>query len=246
MAAYKKFARWYDTFMEDIPYAQWADYIIKELKKYDIVPCMENVRRKEDVILELGCGTGSMARYLCMEGYRVVGIDISADMIKESQKKFIPGFEAYVADMRVPLLHSGSCKAIVSVCDSMNYLIKKSDFDLTMKAASYQLCSGGIFIFDLKTEEFYRDELADNVFTDRAGNVSYVWENYYDERTHINTYDITFYEKLFGNLCLRYMERHRQRAYSYNQVEHVAEKYGFKLLEYNVKGERAYYVLSKP
>ncbi len=245
MAAYKKFARWYDAFMADIPYNDWADYVIEKLKKYDVVPRDKGQQKNGDIVLELGCGTGSMARYLCMEGYRVVGIDISADMIEEAGKKLIPNFEAYVADMRAPFLRSGSCKGIVSVCDSMNYLTSRTDLELTMKAAAYQLCDGGVFIFDMKTEEFYRDELGDNVFTDRAGRVSYVWENHYDEKRHINTYDITFYEKLVGRLCASYTERHRQRAYSYNQVKNMAKKCGLKLSEYQVKGERAYYILKK-
>ena len=76
MAAYKKFAGWYDAFMSDIPYGQWADYVIGKLKKYNVKPCIEQ-RRADGIILELGCGTGSMSRYLCMEGYKVVGIDIS-------------------------------------------------------------------------------------------------------------------------------------------------------------------------
>lgn len=244
MAAYKKFARWYDAFMADIPYGQWAGYVIGKLKKYNVKPCIEQ-GRADGIILELGCGTGSMSRYLCMEGYKVVGIDISADMVNEAKRKIIPNFEPYVADMRAPLLEPGSCAGIVSVCDSMNYLTTRVDLELTMKAAAYQLCDGGVFIFDMKTEEFYRSELGDNVFTDRAGRISYVWENHYNKRTNINIYDITFYKKIAGNLCLSYTEHHRQRAYSKKFIKAAAQKYGFELLEYEVKGERAYYILKK-
>ena len=243
MTAYKKFAKWYDSFMADIPYGEWAEYIIKQLKSYGLEPYKQD--EADNVILELGCGTGSMARYLCMEGYKVVGIDISRDMVEEAERKIIPGFKAYVGDMRVPFLEKGSCRGIVSVCDSMNYLISKSDVELTMKAAATQLCSGGIFIFDMKTDSFYRKELGDNVFTDRAGRISYVWENHYDVKTHTNTYDITFYRRLVGKLCLSYRERHRQRAYSPAYIRKTAQKYGFEMRGYTVKGERAYYTLRR-
>ena len=33
MAAYRKFAQWYDSFMSDIPYGEWAEYIIDRLKE---------------------------------------------------------------------------------------------------------------------------------------------------------------------------------------------------------------------
>lgn len=248
MAAYKKFARWYDRFMADIPYGEWAEYVIGQLKRYGIEPDAADNGAEDlggNVVLELGCGTGSMARYLCMEGYRVVGIDLSPDMIKEADRKLIPGFEAYVGDMRVPFLENESCAGIISVCDSMNYLTAKSDVELTIKAAAMQLKSGGVFIFDMKTDRFYREELADNAFTDRAGSISYVWENHYDERTHVNTYDITFYRRLIGGLCLSYRERHRQRAYSRTFIEKTARSFGFELCDYKVKDERAYYTLRK-
>ena len=40
MAAYRKFAQWYDSFMSDIPYGEWAEYIIDRLKEHGVVPDM--------------------------------------------------------------------------------------------------------------------------------------------------------------------------------------------------------------
>ncbi len=239
MAAYKRFAKKYDAFMRDIPYGRWAEYAIDGLRRYGV--------RAEDgcMLLEFGCGTGSMARYFCMEGYDVVGIDLSEHMVKEAAEKFIPGFEAYTADMRVPFLCDESCDGVVSFCDSMNYLTSLSDMKLTMKAAAKQLKKGGIFMFDMKTDCFYRDELGDNVFADRVGRDSYIWENHYDTDRHINTYDITFYHRIFGGICTSFTERHVQRAFSKRQVVQTAVKYGLSLKEYRVKGERAYYIFKK-
>ena len=97
----------------------------------------------------------------------------------------------------------------------------------------------------MKTDSFYKNELGDNVFADRAGRVSYVWQNHYDEKTHINTYDITFYRRIFANICLSCSEKHRQRAYSVKQIRDIAAKCGMELLEHTVRGERAYYILKK-
>ena len=67
--------------MRDIPYGRWAEYVIDRLRRY-------GVRAEDDcVLLELGCGTGSMSRYFCMEGYKVVGIDLSESMVKEAAGK---------------------------------------------------------------------------------------------------------------------------------------------------------------
>lgn len=246
MRAYRKFASLYDSFMCDIPYGEWSEYVIGKFKKYGVMPpeTMKN-SGTDGLLLELGCGTGSMARYLCMEGYRVVGLDLSPDMVKEAKKKLIPGFEAHVWDMRTPFLEGEGCSGIVSVCDSMNYLTGKDDIRLTMKAAAMQLRKGGVFIFDMKTDRFYREELGDNVFADHSGRDAYIWENHYDGEKHINTYDITFYHRVFGRLCTSFTERHVQRAFSPRQVCRTAGEYGLHLCEYEVRDERAYYIFDK-
>ena len=234
----------YDMFMSDIPYGEWAEYVIGRIKAYGIKPAQPG--QDGELILELGCGTGNMSRYLCMEGYRVVGIDLSPCMVKMASRKIIPDFEAHVGDMRVPFFQEGCrCRCIVSLCDSMNYLAGRHDLELAIKAAANQLEVGGIFLFDMKTEEFFRQELGDNVFADRCKRASYIWENHYDERRHINTYDITFYYRIIGGLWGSFTEHHVQRAYSRRQVEAAADKYGLALKECCLRGEREYYILQK-
>ena len=49
MEAYTNFAEVYDTFMDNVPYDEWADYIERMLKEYQI---------SDGLVLELGCGTG--------------------------------------------------------------------------------------------------------------------------------------------------------------------------------------------
>ena len=244
MDSYRRFAKVYDLFMKDIPYARWSRYAIECLKRYGIEPVGKEL--EGELVLELGCGTGNISRYLCMEGYRVVGIDISPYMIREASRKLIPGFEAYVGDMRVPFFKDGRrCRCIVSLCDSMNYLVKSHDLELTLKAAAYQLEKGGIFLFDLKTEEYFSKELGDNIFADRCRRAAYIWENHYDNERHINTYNITFYYRIIGGIYGSFRERHVQRAYSNRQVSELADRYGFVIRENTKKGEREYYILQK-
>ncbi|MGN1267469.1 MAG: class I SAM-dependent methyltransferase, partial [Dorea sp.] len=46
MDAYTSFARVYDTFMDNVPYREWADYYETVLKEYGI---------EEGLVLDLGC-----------------------------------------------------------------------------------------------------------------------------------------------------------------------------------------------
>lgn len=240
--AYNRFAKVYDIFMNDIPYGEWAEYVINRLKSCGINPLKSK-------LLELGCGTGNMAKFFCMEGMHVTGIDLSEQMVKVANNKLIPNFMAYTHDMRVPFGKKEEYDVVVSLCDSMNYLADKTDMQLTFKAANRELKKDGIFLFDLKTDDFFRNELGDGIFADNRKNLSYIWENHYDEKKHINIYDITFFVKFlkFGKRGLYYSfkEHHVQRAYRTEYIINLAKQNGFELLEKEEKNERIYYILKK-
>ena len=51
MEAYTSFAEVYDTFMDNVPYEEWADYLEDRLKEYGV---------KDGLVLELGCGDGAL------------------------------------------------------------------------------------------------------------------------------------------------------------------------------------------
>ena len=78
MEPYTGFASVYDLFMEDIPYEQWKVFIVERLEKYGIT---------EGLVLDLGCGTGRMTRLLAQQGYEMIGIDLSAEMLSAAQRK---------------------------------------------------------------------------------------------------------------------------------------------------------------
>lgn len=244
--AYRKFARLYDIFMSEIPYDEWAELCINKLREYGAGPTVKgSLHDRKTNILELGCGTGNMSAYLCMEGYQVTGTDISEEMIVQARKKQIPDLDLYVADMRLPFFNGTKFDCVVSLCDSMNYLADRSDMELTFRAVHSELAKGGIFLFDLKTDSFYKNELGDNIFADNRKGCSYIWENHYDSERHINIYNITFYYKIIRGLYGRFTEHHVQRAYSRKYIKMLAVKHGFEVLEIIGHQERDYFLLKK-
>ena len=78
MQAYTSFAQVYDTFMDNVPYEEWGEYICEVLKEYKI---------KDALVLELGCGTGSLTEYLAGKGYDMIGVDNSMDMLELAMEK---------------------------------------------------------------------------------------------------------------------------------------------------------------
>lgn len=78
MEAYGKFAQVYDMFMDNIDYEKWAEYIEEHLKARGI---------EDGLVLELGCGTGTMTGLLAQKGYDMIGVDNSEEMLAEAMKK---------------------------------------------------------------------------------------------------------------------------------------------------------------
>lgn len=75
---YGSFAQVYDTFMDNIDYPQWESYLKGLLQSYGV---------DGGLVLELGCGTGSMTELLAADGYDMIGVDNSEDMLEIAQEK---------------------------------------------------------------------------------------------------------------------------------------------------------------
>ncbi len=78
MGAYEKFAQVYDLFMDNIDYEEWADYITDHLREYGI---------EDGLVLELGCGTGTMTGLLADKGYDMIGVDNSRRCLRRQWRK---------------------------------------------------------------------------------------------------------------------------------------------------------------
>lgn len=142
MEAYSDFARVYDIFMDNVEYEKWAEYLIGSLKEYGI---------EDGIVLELGCGTGVMTELLAESGYDMIGVDNSEEMLGEAmEKRAESGHEILYLeqDMREFELY-GTVRAVVSVCDCMNYITEEDDLLTVFKLVNNYLDPDGIFIFDM-------------------------------------------------------------------------------------------------
>lgn len=222
MASYESFASVYDMFMDNIPYEEWCEYLHKLMKFYGV---------EDGLVLELGCGTGSMTELLAECGYDMIGIDNAPDMLEIAQeKKMESGADILylLQDMREFELY-GTVRAIVSVCDSMNYITEEEDLLEVFSLVNNYLDPGGVFIFDLNTEYKYKKVLGDSVIAENREESSFIWENWYDEETQINEYDLTLFIREESGLYEKYEETHYQRAYSLDTVCRLLQDAGLKL-----------------
>lgn len=222
MEAYTDFALIYDTLMDNTPYEHWCSLITEILRRYGI---------DKELVLDLGCGTGTLTELLAKEGYDMIGVDNSQEMLSRAmEKRDESGLSILylLQDMREFELY-GTVKAVVSVCDSLNYLLEEEDIVETFRLVNNYLDPKGLFIFDFNTVHKYRDVIGDSTIAENREDCSFIWENYYDEDEGINEYDVTFFIKE-GDMFRRFEETHYQRGYTPQQMQVYLEKAGLEFI----------------
>ena len=220
MEAYSSFAQVYDLFMDNVPYEEWSRYLISLLKEYQVT---------DGTVVELGCGTGKMTRLLADAGYDMVGVDNSAEMLEiagERQEEEERNDILYLLQDMRELELFGNIRAIVSVCDSMNYILEPEVFELVKE----YLAEDGVFIFDLNTVHKYRDLMGECTISENREESSFIWENYFYEDEMVNEYDLTLFIREEEGLYRRFEETHYQRAYELETVKHLLEQAGLEFV----------------
>ncbi|OUO78776.1 SAM-dependent methyltransferase [Blautia sp. An249] len=223
MEAYTEFAKVYDLFMDNIDYPRWCRYLTGLLKKYGV---------SEGLVLELGCGTGTMTELLAGQGYDMIGVDNSEEMLAKAIEKRVESGQNILyllQDMREFELY-GTVRAVVSVCDSMNYILTEEDLLQVFSLVNNYLDPGGIFVFDLNTVYKYKEILGDQVIAEDREEGSFIWENQYDEETRENLYQLVLFLPREDGLYERYEEIHYQKAYTIEKIRKLLEKAGMEFV----------------
>ncbi len=261
MEAYTGFAGVYDIFMEDTPYEAWADFLSDLIEKYGISKPIrekedtlvkEGSRQKKDglealeemvseraleternLVLDLGCGTGTLTELLYAKGYDMIGVDSSEEMLlKAMEKKEKSGSEIlYLCqDMRDLDLYS-TVGTVVSVCDSVNYLLEDDEVESVFSLVNNYLYKGGLFIFDFNTVYKYEKVIGDTTIAENRDACSFIWENYYHGQERINEYDLTIFAREGeGGLFRRFTETHLQRGYTLDEMLGFVERAGMEVV----------------
>ncbi len=256
MDAYSDFANVYDIFMDETPYEVWGDFVVELMNKYGVTKPTKNagkdtgygagdeaynteenteeaLEEEKNLIAELGCGTGSFTINMAKRGYDIIGIDMSSDMLDIARKKTqAEGLDIMYLeqDMRELDLYC-TAGTILSVCDSINYLLADDDVIETFKLVNNFLFPKGVFIFDFNTLHKYRDVIGDVTIAENREDCSFIWDNYYHDKAHINEYDLTIFAKCGeGDVFKRSVETHYQRGYTLDEMISFVERAGLMFI----------------
>ena len=221
--AYGEFARVYDMFQDNVDYDAWGEWLKQQLKAYGI---------SDGLVLDLGCGTGTMTEVLAEAGYDMIGVDNSEEMLAEAmEKRGESGYDILylLQDMQEFELY-GTVRAVVSVCDSLNYITDRDELRHVFELVNNYLDPEGIFLFDMNTVHKYRDLLGDTTIAENRDEGSFIWDNSYDEEEGLNYYELAVFLPREDGLYEKSEEVHCQKAYPQEEIETLLREAGMELL----------------
>lgn len=216
---YDNFAYIYDELMNDYDYKNWFEYIKEIFARYNKNP--EN-------ILEMACGTGSLSYYIAKEGYKLTCFDLSEEMLSIAYDKLkrYKNTKILRQDM-VNFSINKKFDTIISICDSINYILDREDLLKTFTNVYKHLNDGGIFIFDINSYYKLKEIIGNNIFLEDRDNIFYTWQNKFDDEKDICEFYLTFFYSEDYDKFIRFDEIHQEKAYKTDEIEIVLREAGF-------------------
>ena len=214
--SFTEVAAHYDELMKLVPYRMWVGYYLLLLSHQNAHP---------KTILDVCCGTGTMCDLLTREGYRMSGVDLSAEMIREAKKKAGRNrqeIDYYVGDAANFDLGQ-QFDAALSFFDSLNNIIDKDKLRAAFKQIAKHVKPGGSFIFDVNTAYAFETDLFDQESLKQSNKLRYQWKGDWDPHTRLITVTMKFWKN--GE---EFQEVHQQRAYSDEELRTMLEEAGFE------------------
>lgn len=220
MSSYDALASSYDGLMADGSYLKRAAWLERLFKKSRI-PVKS--------VLDLACGTGTIACLLARRGYQVIATDLSEEMLTQASAK------AAVLEENAPLFLLQSMPrlrlaepvdAVVSTLDSLNYLTREKDVRETFRRVYRWLKPGGQFIFDVNS--LYKLRRMDGqMYMDETEDSFCVWRTFFSEKTRVCTYQVDLFRLNEDGSWDREFEEHRERAWTEEELRLFLADAGF-------------------
>lgn len=220
--SYDDFSRFYDRLTDNVEYEKRADYFCRLLSMCGI---------KQGILLELGCGTGSMLLQMEKRGFDVIGVDSSIGMLNVARQKAAENSE------KILLLNQnmqeidlfGTIDCAICVLDGINHLVDSEDVKATFKKVSLFMNKGGAFAFDVNTVYKHKKILSDNSFVYDFDDLFCVWQNNYNPEDNSVDIALDFFEEENG-AYYRSGESFSEKAYELSEISEWLGDEGFEIV----------------
>lgn len=143
LTAYESFAAIYNDFNASNDYEMWLGRaLLPELRKHGLPEAGR--------ALDVGCGTGRAFEPLHRRGWQITGCDLSPAMLSVAARAVDAEVVLHPADMR-DLPRLGEFDLVLSLNDSLNYLLDDDDLVSALVGMRANLASGGLLVFDVNS-----------------------------------------------------------------------------------------------
>ena len=223
MKSYEALARVYDRLNGEVDYAAIATFYEAAFDRYRIKP---------QLMLDLGCGTGSMTLELARRGYDMIGVDASAEMLSRAYERMWSTGQSGILfleqDMRSFELY-GTVGAVVSTLDCVNYLTGDGDLDRCFSLVHNYLDPNGVFLFDVNTPYKFKHVYGDNAYIleEEDGSAYCGWQNDYDQQSGICHFLLSVFTEESDGRYTRLDEEQTERCYTQEQLTAALQRAGF-------------------
>jgi len=242
---YDALAPLYDRLMGHVEYDEWIELIAKVVNRYG--------GWDDPRILEIGAGTGVVGSLLCGLGYRYTASDLSFSMCREAKR--LRNVPTCAADAR-HLPFRQCFNVALFLYDGINYMMTLDEYRKLFASVHDVLLPGGLFLFDITTQENSLRHFTYYVDFQDYGDVSYARHSYYDEMRAIQHNDFTIYRQSKDHppYYEKFTETHVQKIFSAQDIEKAIPKKRFEVLgiwdgfmfkKYSSKSIRIHFLLRK-
>ncbi len=222
--SYGIFSSVYDILTENVPYEKIANQICSLLHKNGV---------DGGLLLDLGCGTGTLSFLLENKGYDVIGVDASEDMLMvANEKKYEENSNTmFLCQNAEELDLFGTIDCAVSVLDTINHIYRLEWVTEVFARISLFMNMGGIFIFDINTPYKHEKILGNNTFIYDMDEIYCAWQNSFDKEEMETKIELDFFIKNEDDdLFERYSESFCEYAYNPQDILNILEKCGFEII----------------
>ncbi len=185
----------------------------------------------EHSMLDLACGTGTVALSYAQQGWEVYAVDASAGMLEQARRKAEDSGMTVTfsqQDMRHFVLPH-KVALVTCLYDSLNYMLQLVDLKKVFGQVSQALLPGGLFLGDMNTQVTLEEVWGNNTFFVDRDDMSLILHSGYEAHTGLSTVHIVGFVRKPDGQYWRFDEHHTEVVHEAEHVRTALESAGLQV-----------------